>query len=132
MLASNSDARIITALQELLSPQDARVFGELEKQAQMAWDLKAMKPDRAFFRRALARSWSAEPAQEAAATEREGEGALWDQRAAVTVMVGDVWKEDREGAVDAGLRGIWINREGRAERQPGEIRDLRELIDVLE
>jgi len=49
----------------------------------------------------------------AAALEKVG------ARAIETVMVGDAWAADIEGARAAGIRPIWLNRHGAASRDPG-------------
>jgi 2-haloacid dehalogenase len=57
-------------------------------------------------------------------------------RAAEVLHVGDSEVDDIVGASSAGLRVAWLNRDGRS-RRPGvpapdfEIRDLKELLDVL-
>jgi putative hydrolase of the HAD superfamily len=53
--------------------------------------------------------------------------------AAETVMVGDAWQNDIEGARNAGIRPVWFNRFGRPSPDPvvTEIRVLRPTEAVL-
>jgi putative hydrolase of the HAD superfamily len=79
-------------------------------------DLGAGKPDAAVFAHAL-----------------DALGARADE----AVMVGDSLERDVEGALAAGLRAVWVNRDGRAAgaAPPAgvvEVRDLRELPRALE
>ena len=74
-------------------------------------DLGVGKPDRAVFEHAL-RALSAEPGE--------------------AVMVGDNLRKDVDGAIAAGLRAIWVNRDG--EPVPAgvaAVRDLGELPAIL-
>lgn len=75
-------------------------------------DVGAEKPDRRVFGLALA-----------------GAGC----RASEVIHVGDSWKADYLGAMNAGIHALWLNREG---FEPPEacamIRDLRELPPLLE
>ncbi len=74
-------------------------------------EVGAQKPDARVFRFALARAGCA---------------------AGDAVHVGDSWEADYLGAMNVGLRGIWLNREGQ-DGHPAteEIRDLRGLLDRL-
>jgi putative hydrolase of the HAD superfamily len=48
------------------------------------------------------------------------------------VHVGDSWESDYLGARQAGLRGVWLNRSGRAAPGPcEEVRDLRGLLPLV-
>ena len=48
------------------------------------------------------------------------------------VCVGDSFRVDYQGAVNAGLQALWLNRAGAAaDRQPGEIRSLAEVPVLL-
>ena len=52
-----------------------------------------------------------------------------------TVHVGDSLEHDVEGAINAGMRAVWVNRNGRRQALPEgaeEIRSLTELPVVLE
>jgi putative hydrolase of the HAD superfamily len=74
-------------------------------------DVGVGKPDRAIFERAL-----------------DAVGARPDE----AVMVGNSLEKDVDGAIAAGLRAIWVNREG----EPGRadvlvVRDLGELAPLL-
>jgi putative hydrolase of the HAD superfamily len=77
-------------------------------------DLKAEKPGRAIFERALFRAGVA---------------------ASETVHAGDHYERDVEGALNAGLRAVWVNR---APTQDSEregvpvVQDLRGLVQLLE
>jgi putative hydrolase of the HAD superfamily len=53
--------------------------------------------------------------------------------AAETVMIGDAWATDIEGARAAGIRPVWFNRFGAASPDPGvtEIHSLAPLSSVL-
>jgi HAD superfamily hydrolase (TIGR01493 family) len=52
-------------------------------------------------------------------------------------MVGDSWKDDVTGALDAGWTAIWVNREGApmpevdSEAEVIEVRDLRPVPDII-
>jgi putative hydrolase of the HAD superfamily len=46
-------------------------------------------------------------------------------RAEEVVMVGDAWKADVLGAHAAGIRAIWLNREGRTCPEPGRAQEIR-------
>ena len=94
----------------------------LEKVARLGWtryfasvtfsqEVGAEKPDRRVFEQALRRA-GCEPAD--------------------VVHVGDSWEADYVGAKKAGLRGIWLNRDGANPPEPCEmILDLREVPRLL-
>ena len=49
-------------------------------------------------------------------------------------MVGDSWRSDIEGAMNAGIDAIWISSEPSAQALPKgvqAVRHLREVMDVL-
>lgn len=50
-----------------------------------------------------------------------------------TVMVGDSWLSDVRGALDAGLRAVWVNPAGTAAPDPSvlRVRALPEVVGVL-
>jgi putative hydrolase of the HAD superfamily len=72
-------------------------------------DLRSAKPDPAVYAHAL-QALGAEPAE--------------------AVMVGDSLRNDVDGPVAAGLRGIWLNRAG--EPRPADRDDLDEIADLHE
>jgi putative hydrolase of the HAD superfamily len=72
-------------------------------------ELRSAKPDPAVYARAL-----------------DALGA----RAAEAVMVGDSMRNDVDGPVAAGLRGIWLNRTGEA--RPADRDDVVEIADLHE
>lgn len=74
-----------------------------------AGDVGAGKPDAAMFREALARLGAA---------------------AHDTTMVGDNLERDIDGALDAGLRAVWLNRDGAA--RPPARPDLVEISTLAE
>jgi putative hydrolase of the HAD superfamily len=59
----------------------------------------------------------------AVALERTG------ARAETTVMVGDSWEADVQGALASGIRAVWFNRDGRMHAHP-EVRELRSFEPV--
>ena len=95
----------------------------IEKLARLGWtqyfasvtfsqEVGAEKPDRRIFELALRRA-GCDPVD--------------------VVHVGDSWEGDYLGAKHAGLRGIWMNRDGSRPPEPCEmIRDLRGLPRLLE
>ncbi|MEN9205674.1 MAG: HAD-IA family hydrolase [Thermostichales cyanobacterium SZTDM-1c_bins_54] len=46
--------------------------------------------------------------------------------------IGDSFRQDFQGALQSGLQGLWLNREGSASPRGGEIRDLWGIRGVLE
>ncbi len=52
--------------------------------------------------------------------------------AAAAWHVGDSWSEDYQGAMTAGLQGIWLNRTGQAKAAHLEITDLAPLPKLLQ
>ncbi len=72
-------------------------------------DVGRGKPDPAIFAHAL-RALGAEPAD--------------------AVMVGDSLEKDVDGALAAGLRALWLNRDGKP--RPADRRDLREIASLGE
>jgi putative hydrolase of the HAD superfamily len=77
-------------------------------------ELRSAKPDPAVYAHALS-ALGAEPGD--------------------AVMVGDSLRNDVDGAIGAGLRGVWLNRDGRTRPDDRadlvEIRELDELAGVL-
>jgi putative hydrolase of the HAD superfamily len=47
------------------------------------------------------------------------------------IHVGDDWAEDYQGAIAAGLKGIWLNRNGAKQVAAWEIPDLTELTTIV-
>ena len=70
-------------------------------------DLRSAKPDPAVYVQAL-QALGAEPGD--------------------AVMVGDSLRNDVDGPIAAGLRGIWLNRTGRS--RPADREDLVEIADL--
>lgn len=124
VLASNGDARIVDALRELLSVQHSHLL-ELQPGRRLSpcltWDLRASKPERAFFRRVLAR------VGEAPAEQADGEGPRWDELARHTLVVGDMRAEDYDGAMAAGTQVLLLDRDG---TEPGLDVRIDSLRDV--
>ncbi|PWN96945.1 HAD-like protein [Tilletiopsis washingtonensis] len=110
VLASNGDARIVAALRQLLAAHSAAHLLELRPglrlSPRLTWDLRASKPERAFFRRVLARVGAASEEQ------AEGEGERWDEMARQTLVVGDMQAEDYDGARAAGTQVLLLDRNG--------------------
>jgi putative hydrolase of the HAD superfamily len=74
-------------------------------------DVGAAKPDRAIFERAI-----------------EALGVAPGE----AVMVGNSLEKDVEGAIALGMRAIWVDRDGAAERPAvATVRDLRDLPGLL-
>ena len=48
-----------------------------------------------------------------------------------SIMVGDNLKADVQGAINAGLNGIWINRRNEGFEFKNQIKELRELLNYL-
>jgi FMN phosphatase YigB (HAD superfamily) len=110
VLASNGDARIVAALRQLLAAHSAAHLLELRPglrlSPRLTWELGASKPERAFFRRVLAR------VGEACEEQAEGEGERWDEMARQTLVVGDMQAEDYDGARAAGTQVLLLDRNG--------------------
>jgi putative hydrolase of the HAD superfamily len=47
------------------------------------------------------------------------------------IHVGDDWAEDYQGAIAAGLQGVWLNRNGAEHSAEWEILDLTELATIV-
>lgn len=94
----------------------ASPLGPLVGELLISEELGAEKPAGAFFEAAFAR-----------AGLRPGELR--------TVMVGDSWSADVEGALAYGLEAVWYNPEGRVPPREGSgalvVRDYAELLGVL-
>ena len=69
------------------------LLGDLVDVWHFSFDAGAIKPDRAFY---------------------AGLTAKLDCEAGELLMVGDTWRDDIVGAVEAGSRARWLDREGRA------------------
>ncbi len=72
-------------------------------------DAGAIKPDPAIYQAALTRAGC---------------------RAEYAVMVGDSWTADVCGALDAGLRAVWFNRENRQAPEPLPVPTLRSFLPL--
>jgi putative hydrolase of the HAD superfamily len=111
-IISNFDSRLHAVLQEL-------EIDSWFKSVTISTQIGAAKPEAAIFEAALAKH-QARPAQ------------AWH--------VGDSWNEDYAGSTAAGLRGVWLNREGaelNARTQPAsaailEISNLAMLEKILQ
>jgi FMN phosphatase YigB (HAD superfamily) len=83
-------------------------LGELLDFLVTSEDAGAEKPDPAIFQVALRTA---------------------DVSAKDAVMVGDVWATDILGARAAGIRAVWLNRDGRARPEPArEVLELGTLV----
>jgi len=69
------------------------LLGDLVDVWHFSFDAGAIKPDRAFYAGLMARL---------------------ECEAGDLLMVGDTWRDDIVGAVEAGLQARWVDREGRA------------------
>lgn len=83
-------------------------LGDLVDIWHFSFDAGAIKPDRAFY---------------------AGLTARLECNASELLMIGDTWRDDIVGAVDAGSRARWVNREGRASHARSFIA-IRELGDA--
>ena len=84
------------------------LLGDLVDIWHFSFDVGAIKPDRAFY---------------------AGLTARLNSEASELLMVGDTWRDDIVGAVEAGLRARWVDRESRASHARRFIA-VRELGDA--
>ncbi|CAO1628468.1 unnamed protein product [Jaminaea pallidilutea] len=139
VIASNSDARVLSACSSLglaewvscdaavLDDQGRRVVessstsqsdaprSHIDGDAILSYTIGSMKPDALFFQRALA---------------LHPDAVRGDPLSAM--YVGDDINEDARGAQAAGLRSLWIDRDGKFEPdEHGDVKHVRTLMEVL-